>query len=147
GGRVITHLKALDTLNNQTAGYLWKDSDRGDRFETTLPGDRRVACAESEICRFGVEDGRSELENYPQLARRYRRLLRGIPVAATYGHGAGQWRPIGALDYELDIATIHTATLRALDTFYLTPPARRMTMQQILAEREAEAQREQPLLV
>jgi hypothetical protein len=147
GGRVVTHLKALDALDQQTSGYLWKDSDRGDHFETTLPGGVRVALTDSEVCHFGVENARAELENYPQLARRYRRLLRGIPVALTYGHGAGQWRPIGSLDYEMDIATIHAPTVRALDAFYPTLPGKRMTMQQILAEREAEARRQQPLLV
>lgn len=152
GGRIVTHLKALDLLNNQASGYLWKDSDRGDHFETTLgrtasaPSGLRVTLADHEMCRFGVENGRTELEDYPQLARRYRRLLRGIPVALTYGHGAGQWRPIGMLDYELDIATIHASTVRALEAFYPTLPGKRMSMQQILAEREAEAQRQQPML-
>ena len=147
GGRLVTHLKALDALDQQASGYVWKDSDRGDRFETTLPGGTRIALADSELCRFGVEDARSELQNYPQLARRYRRLLRGIPVALTYGHGAGQWRPIGILDYELDIAAIQTAIARLLDTFYPTPLGKKMTMERVRAERQAESQREQPLLV
>ena len=147
GGRVVTHLKALDTLDGQTSGYLWKDSDRGDRFETILPGGVRITLVDGELCRFGVEDGRTRLEDYPQLARRYRRLLRGMPVALTYGHGAGQWRPAGMLDYELDIATIHAATSRALDAFYPSAQGKRMSMQQVLAEREAEARREQPLLI
>jgi len=147
GGRIVTHLKALDAINGQASGYLWRDSDRGDRFETFLPGGIRIALADHEVCRFGVENGRAELEDHPQLARRYRRLLRGIPVALTYGHGAGQWRPIGILDYELDIDTIHAATSRALDAFYPTMLGKRMSMQQVLAEREAEAQREQPLLI
>lgn len=147
GGRVVTHLKALDALGGQVSGYLWKDSDRGDRFETILPGGARVALSDGEVCRFGVEDGRTELENYPQLARRYRRLLRGIPVALTYGHGAGQWRPAGVLDYELDIAAIHAATVRMLDTFYPAGLSKRLSMKQIVEEREAEARREQPLLL
>ena len=147
GGRLATHLKALDTLDQQASGYLWKDSDRGDRFETTLSGGTRIALSDTELCNFGVEDARSELQNYPQLARRYRRLLRGIPVALTYGHGAGQWRPMGILDYELDISTIETASTRLLDTFYPTLLGKKMTMQRVLAERQAESQREQPLLV
>ncbi len=146
GGRVVTHLKALDALDDQVSGYLWRDSDRGDRFETTLPGGARIALSDGELCRFGVEDGRTQLENYPQLARRYRRLLRGIPVALSYGHGAGQWRPIGALDYELDIGAIHAATLRALDAFYPSLRDKRLSMEQVLREREAEERREQPLL-
>ncbi len=147
GGRIVTHLKALDLLDQQAACYLWKDSDRGDRFETTLPGLQRVTLADTELCRFGVEDARSNLQNYPQLARRYRRLLRGIPVAWTYGRGAGQWRPIGMLDYEMDIASIQTALARVLDAFYPTPLGKKMTMERVLAERQAETQREQPLLV
>lgn len=147
GGRLATHLKALDALDDAVSGYVWGDSDRGDRFETTLPSNVRIALADSEIYRFGIEDARTELQNYPQLARRYRRLLRGIPVALTYGRGAGQWRPVGMLDYELDIATTHAALLRALDAFYPTPLGKRMTIQRVLAERQAEAQREQPLLV
>ena len=147
GGRIVTHLKALDLLDNQAAGYLWKDSDRGDRFEIALPGNQRVSLVDTEVCRFGVEDARSELQNYPQLARRYRRLLRGIPVAWTYGRGAGQWRPIGMLDYEMDIATLQTALARVLDAFYPTPLGKRVTMERVRAERQAELQREQPLLI
>jgi hypothetical protein len=147
GGRIVTHLKALDLLDSQQACYLWKDSDRGDRFETSLPGQLRVALNDSELCRFGVEDPRSELQNYPQLARRYRRLLRGIPVAWTYGRGAGQWRPIGMLDYEMDIATAQASTTRVIDTFYPAWQGKKMTMEGVLKERLAESQREQPLLV
>jgi len=147
GGRVVTHLKALDLLAGQVSGYAWTDSDRGDRFETTLPGGVRVALADSEICRFGVENTRTELEDYPQLARRYRRLLRGIPVALTFGHGAGQWRPIGCLDYEMDLDTIQSPAARALDSFYPALLGKRKTMAEILAEREADVRRKQPLLV
>jgi hypothetical protein len=146
GGRLVTHLKALDVLDRQASGYVWKDSDRGDRFETTLPGGARIALADSELCRFGVEDARSELQNYPQLARRYRRLLRGIPVALTYGHGAGQWRPIGVLDYELDIGTLQASIARLLDVFYPAPLGKKLTMDGVLAKRQADSQREQPLL-
>lgn len=147
GGRLVTHLKALDSLERQASGYVWKDSDRGDHFETTLPGAVRIALTEAELCRFGVEDARSELQHYPQLAHRYRRLLRGIPVAWTYGHGAGQWRPIGILDYELGIAAIQAANARWLDVFYPTPLGKKMTMARVRDEQQAETLREQPLLV
>ncbi len=147
GGRIVTHLKALDLLDGQNACYLWKDSDRGDRFETSLPGQQRVTLSDGELCRFGVEDARSELQSYPQLARRYRRLLRGIPVAWTYGRGAGQWRPIGMLDYEMDIATLHAATARVVEAFYPAWQGKKLTMVDVLKERQADAQREQPLFV
>jgi hypothetical protein len=147
GQRVGVHLKALDELHGGALRHLCLDSDRGDHYETTLPGGRVVRYGDDELCNFGVEDARTRLLDDTALAARFRPLLRGNPVAETYGRGAGQCRAMGMLDYELDIETIHHRMVEAIRPFMPITAGKQMTMQEIVASRDAQAEQEKPMNV
>ena len=147
GQRIGVHLKGLDVLNGSALQHLCLDSDRGDHYETTLPGGRVVRYDDDELCHFGVEDARTRLLDDPTLAARFRPLLRGNPVADTYGRGAGQCRAMGMLDYELDIETVHHRMEEAIRPFMPLAPGKQLSMQEIVASREAQAEQEKPVNV
>jgi hypothetical protein len=147
GLRTATHLKAIAALQGQRAAFLHKDSDHGDRYATTLPDGTEVRLGEDEMCLFGMDDPRGQLRNHPDLARSYERLLRGNTVALTYKRGAAQCRPIGLLQYELNIALVREATSRALDRFYPRALTRSAGLAHVQQRRHDEAQSEAPLLV
>jgi hypothetical protein len=147
GLRTATHLKALAALQGQRTVFLHKDSDHGDRYATTLPNGVEIKLGDDERCLFGMDDPRGQARNVPALARVYERLLRGNSVAMTYKRGAAQCRPIGLLQYELNIAQVRDATSQALDRFYPRSLARGAGLAHVQQRRIDEARGEAPLLV
>ena len=146
GGRVAVQFKALAQLDGRQPSFLSVDSDNHDRYTTALPDGTLVQLSNDERAEIGLDDALAELRKRPAMLAQFEPMLRGITVAQTNGHGAGQHRPVGALQYLLNIEKVMAAMQRVLDRFVPRWQTRSRSLDDVHQEQLARAQAELPLI-